>query len=95
MYCGVRFGLSLGVETLELAELAELFELVELVELVELFDVVETELGLVMTLDQGLLEVVGVALRLVVEDTDEAVGDGAPRWYHVGSSCRFTMDMVC
>jgi hypothetical protein len=78
MYCGVRFGLSLGEEW---------FELVEFVEVVEL--------GLVMTLDQGLFEVVGVALRLVVEETDEAVGEGGPRLYHVGSSCRFTIDIVC
>jgi hypothetical protein len=42
-----------------------------------------------------LFVVVGVVLRLVVEDTDEAVGDGGPRLYQVGSSCRFTMDMVC
>jgi hypothetical protein len=79
VYCGVRFGLSLGDEA---------FELVELVEIVEL--------GLDMTLAQGLFVVVGVVLLLVVEDTDEAVGDGGPRLYHdVGSSCRFTMDMVC
>jgi len=47
-------------------------------------------------LDHGLFEFVGVALRLVVEDTEEAVGDEGGRgkcqdW----SSCRFTMDMVC
>jgi hypothetical protein len=46
--------------------------------------------------DHGLFEFVGVALRLAVEDTEEAVGDGGWRakcqdW----SSCRFTMDMVC
>lgn len=78
----VYCGVRLG---LSLGE--EPFELVEVVEFVEL--------GLVMTLDQGLLEVVGVALRLVVEDTDEAVGEGGPRLYQVGSSWRFTMDMVC
>lgn len=78
MYCGVRLGLSLG---------EELVELVEFVEMVEL--------GLDMTFDQGLLEVVGVALRLVVDETEEAVGDGGPRLaYQVGSSWRFTMDMV-
>lgn len=44
------------------------------------------ELGLVMTLDQGLFDVVGVALRLVVEDTEDEVGDGGPRLYQVGSS---------
>lgn len=78
VYCGVRFGLSLGEEELEWVELADM-----------------VELGLDMTLAQGLLVVVGVVLRLVVEDTDEAVGDGGPRLYHVGSSCRFTMDIVC
>lgn len=68
VYCGVRFGLSLG---------EDLFEFVEMVEL---------ELGLAITLDQGLFDVVGVILRLVVEDTEEAVGDGHPRLaYHVGS----------
>jgi hypothetical protein len=53
------------------------------------------ELGLDMTLAQGLFVVVGVVLRLVVEETDEAVGDGGPRLYHVGSSFRFTIEMVC
>jgi hypothetical protein len=57
----------------------------------------EVELGLVMTLDQGLLlTVVGVALRLVQDEADEAVGEEGPRLvYHVGSSWRFTMDIVC
>lgn len=55
-----------------------------------------TELGLVMTLDQGLLfVVVGVALRLVDVETEEAVGEEGPRLYQVGSSCRLTMDIVC
>lgn len=47
-------------------------------------------------LDQGLLlVVVGVALRLVQEETEEAVGDEGPRFvYHVWSSWRLTMDMV-
>ena len=76
VYWGVRFGLSLGDE------------LVELVDMVEL--------GLAMTFDQGLFEVVGVVLRLVAEDTEDAVGDEGPRLaYQVGSSCRFTIDMVC
>lgn len=69
MYCGVRFGLSLGEVSLELDESVE-----------------PVELGLVMILDQGLFDVVGVALRLVVDDTEEAVGDGGPRLYQVGSS---------
>jgi hypothetical protein len=77
VYCGVRFGLSLGEDVLELVELVEV-----------------VELGLVK-LDQGLLLVVGVVLRLVDEATDETDGDDGPLWYHVGSSCRFTMDMVC
>ena len=57
----------------------------------------EVELGLVMMLDQGLLlTVVGVALRLVQDEADEAVGDDGPRLvYHVGSSWRLTMEMVC
>jgi hypothetical protein len=55
-----------------------------------------TELGLVITLDQGLLfVVVGVALRLVEVDTEEDVGDEGPRLYQVGSSCKLTMDIVC
>lgn len=79
VYWGVRLGLSRGDELVE--------ELVELVETVEL--------GLDMILDQGLLDVVGVALRLVVDETDDAVGDGGPRLaYQVGSSWRFTIDMV-
>lgn len=75
VYCGVRFGLSLGEE------------------FVELVDMVEP--GLAITLDQGLFDVVGVLLRLVVEETEEAVGEGGPRvGYQVGSSCRFSMDIV-
>ena len=65
VYCGVRFGLSLGDELVDLLEYVEL--------------------GLVMTLDQGLLLVflVGVMLRLVHDETDEAVGEGGPRFlYH-------------
>lgn len=65
VYCGVRFGLSLGDE------------LVDFVEYVEL--------GLAMMLDHGLLfVVVGVVLRLVQDETDDAVGDDGPRFvYHV------------
>lgn len=75
--CGVRFGLSLGEELVDLAEYVEP--------------------GLAMIFNHGLLvlEVVGVALRLVQEETDEAVGDGGPRLYQFGSSCKFTIDMVC
>ena len=81
VYWGVRLGLSRGDELVEPVELVEFVETVEL--------------GLDMTLDQGLFDVVGVALRLVVDETDDAVGDGGPRLeYQVGSSCRFTMDMV-
>ncbi len=55
-----------------------------------------TELGLVITLDQGLLfVVVGVALRLVEVDTEDAVGEEGPRLNQVGSSCRLTMEIVC
>ena len=81
MYCGVRFGLSLGDE------------LVDLVEAVE--D------GLVITFDQGFLEdddVVGVALRLVLEATDEAVGDAirlSCQRSTVSLEFRFSMDIVC
>lgn len=48
-------------------------------------------------LDHGwLCVVVGVVLRLVHEDTEDAVGDEGPRLlYHVASSCRLTMEMVC
>lgn len=55
------------------------------------------ELGLAILFNHGLfvLTPVGVALRLVHEETEEAVGDGGPREYHVGSSCRLTMDTVC
>lgn len=68
VYCGVRFGLSLGDELLDVLEYVE--------------D------GLAMTFDQGLLlVVVGVVLRLVQEDTEEAVGDdGRLLLYHVWSS---------
>lgn len=39
------------------------------------------ELGLAMTFDHGLLfVVVGVALRLVQDEADEAVGEGGPRF---------------
>ena len=66
MYCGVRFGLSLGDE------------------LVDLLEYDEPGLATIM-FDHGLLfVVVGVVLRLVQEDTDEAVGDEGPRLlYHV------------
>jgi len=55
------------------------------------------EVGLAMLFNHGLLvlEPVGVALRLVQDETEEAVGDGGPRVYHVCSSCRLTMDTVC
>lgn len=57
---------------------------------------VATELGLVITFDQGLLlVVVGVALRLVDVETEDAVGEDGPRLYQVGSSCKLTMDIVC
>jgi hypothetical protein len=78
VYCGVRFGLSLG------DELGDLLEYMEL--------------GLdIMLLDHGLLFVaVGVGLRLAQEETDEAVGEEGPRLaYHVASSCKLTIDMVC
>jgi hypothetical protein len=60
-------------------------------------DLIEaSELGLVMTLDQGLLfVVVGVALRLVDVETEEDVGEDGPRLYQVGSSCKLTMEIVC
>lgn len=65
VYCGVRFGLSLGDE------------------LVEWLEYVEPGLAMIM-LDHGLLFVVGVVLRLVQDETDEAVGDEGPRLlYHV------------
>jgi hypothetical protein len=50
-----------------------------------------------MTCDHGffVLEPVGVALRLAHEETEEAVGEDGPRVYQLGSSCRFTIDMVC
>jgi len=53
--------------------------------------------GVAITCNQGLFVVgfVGVALRLAQDDTDEAVGDGGPPEYQLGSSwCRFIMDMV-
>lgn len=54
------------------------------------------ELGFVITFDQGLLfVVVGVALRLVDVETEEAVGEDGPRLYQVGSSCKLTMEIVC
>lgn len=57
---------------------------------------VAIELGLVITFDQGLLfMVVGVALRLVEVETEDDVGDEGPRLYHVGSSCKLTMEIVC
>jgi len=51
-------------------------ELAELLELVQL--------GLAIMFDHGLLfVVVGVVLRLVEVDTEEAVGEDGPRWeYH-------------
>lgn len=47
--------------------------------------------------DHGLLfVVVGVVLRsLVQEETDEAVGEVVRLVYHVASSCKLTMEMVC
>jgi hypothetical protein len=50
-----------------------------------------------MMFDHGLLFIaVGVEVRLVLDETDEAVGDDGPRLlYHVASSCKFTMDIVC
>jgi hypothetical protein len=51
--------------------------------LVDLLEYVE--LGLVITLDHGLLfVVVGVVLRLVQDETDEAVGDEGPRFLYHG-----------
>jgi hypothetical protein len=35
-----------------------------------------------MTLDQGLLFVVGVVLRLVLVETDDAVGEAVPRFLY-------------
>jgi hypothetical protein len=77
VYCGVRLGLSLGDEFVDLLEYVEA--------------------GLVIMLDHGLLFVaVGVEVRLVLDETEEAVGDDGPRFvYQVASSCRFTMEMVC
>jgi hypothetical protein len=47
--------------------------------------------------DHGLLfTAVGVEPRLVQDETDEAVGEAGPRFvYHVVSSCKLTMEMVC
>jgi hypothetical protein len=58
---------------------------------------VYVEFGLAKLFNHGLfvLELVGVALRLVQDETEEAVGDGGPRVYHVSPSCRLTMDTVC
>jgi hypothetical protein len=64
----------------------------------ELGDLLEyVEPGLEMMFDHGLLfTAVGVGLRLVQDDTDEAAGEAGPRFeYHVVSSCRLTMEMVC
>lgn len=77
VYCGVRFGLSLG------EELADFPEYVEP--------------GLDIMFDHGLLFVaVGVGLRLVHDETEDAVGEDGPRFvYHVASSCKLTIEMVC
>lgn len=77
VYCGVRFGLSLGDEFADLPEYVEL--------------------GLDMMFDHGLLFVaVGVGLRLVHDETEEAVGEDGPRFvYHVASSCKLTIEIVC
>jgi hypothetical protein len=77
VYCGVRFGLSLGDELVDLLEYIEL--------------------GLEIMLDHGLLFVaVGVGLRLVQEETEEAVGEDGPRFaYQVASSCKLTIEIVC
>jgi hypothetical protein len=79
LYCGVRFGLCLGDE------------------LVDLLEYEYEELGLEIMFDHGLLlVVVGVVLRLVHDETDEAVGDDGPRLaYHVASSCKLTIEIVC
>jgi hypothetical protein len=64
----------------------------------ELADLLEyVEPGLEMMFDHGLLfTAVGVGLRLVQDETDEAVGEDGPRFvYHVVSSCKLTMEMVC
>jgi hypothetical protein len=64
-------------------------------ELVDLLEYIEP--GLEMMLDHGLLFVaVGVGLRLVQDETDEAVGDDGPLFvYQVASSCKLTIEIVC
>jgi hypothetical protein len=42
-----------------------------------------------------VVALVGVAPRLAHDETEEAVGEDGPRGYQLGSSCRFTIDMVC
>lgn len=65
-------------------------------ELAELLDWVDA--GLDMVFNHGLLVLLletGVALRLVEEDIEDAVGEGGPREYQLeDSSCKLTMDMV-
>ena len=54
------------------------------------------EFGLAMIFDHGLLlTVVGVRLRLVCDETDDAVGEEPRFVYQVWSSWRLTMEMVC
>lgn len=64
-------------------------------ELADLWEYVEA--GLDMMFDHGLLFVaVGVEVRLVLDETDEAVGEDGPLFvYHVASSCKFTIEIVC
>jgi hypothetical protein len=65
----------------------------------ELGDLLEyVEPGLETWFDHGLLfTAVGVGLRLVHDETDEAVGEDGPRFvYHDAvSSCKLTIEMVC
>jgi hypothetical protein len=64
----------------------------------EVGDLLEyVEPGLEMIFDHGLLfVVVGVVLLLVQDETDDAVGDDGPRFeYHVASSCKLTIEIVC